>query len=199
MKINWKIIVACILMIGAVAWTVNSIRSTSYSGTSLNFKVGNGAITVTNPSSEAVPVQLVGATGMFTVSSDIQGVSGLATRVGTGSQTNYLFDFALPPGDSELTVVSNSDVKFVADANTRLEATLHATKISTKIGILAAFLLVALFFISHTTGHRWLYMLRGKVPVSKLHSKPYTGEEETDMRAYGDNRGKPAPESHAKP
>ncbi|MBZ0318822.1 MAG: hypothetical protein K8L91_20570 [Anaerolineae bacterium] len=198
MKINWKVIVACIFIIGAVAWTANSIRSTSYSGTNLNFKVGSGAVTMTNPSREAVPVQLVGAGGLFTVSSDIQGVSGLATR-GDTSSTAYSFDFALPPGVSEFTVVSTYDVEFVADTNTRLEATVHASKIGTKIGILAVFVFVALFFISYVTSHRWLYKLLGRTPASKLHSKPYTGEEETDMRAYGDNRGKPAVEPPSNP
>jgi hypothetical protein len=40
-------------------------------------------------------------------------------------------------------------------------------------------------------------MLLGKEPASKLHSKPYTGEQNVDMRPFGDNRGKgrvkPAP------
>lgn len=71
-----------------------------------------------------------------------------------------------------------------------LEATVHAANTGTKIKVLAGVILVALFFISYTTEHRWLYKLLGKEPASKLHSKPYTGEQDTDMRPYGDNRGK---------
>ena len=187
MKINWKVLVALVLMVGAIAWTANSIRSTSYSGANLNFSAGTGTVMMTNPSSESIPVRLSSASNrFFSVSSTIDGVPRSSTR-GAGAS---LIEFELPPGVSEFTIVRGSGVNFIADTDTNLEATVHAANTGTKIKVLAGVILVALFFISYTTEHRWLYKLLGKEPASKLHSKPYTGEQDTDMRAYGDNRGK---------
>ena len=191
MKINWKILVAVVLMVGAIAWTVNSIRSTSYNGTNLNFEVGGGTVTMTNPSSEPVPVRLTGALNRsFSVSSTIDGVPRISVREGTSPNIINLIEFELPPGVSEFTITRGSDVTFSADTNTSLKATVHAANTGTKIKVLAVFLLGVLFYISYTSDHRWLYTLLGKEPSSKLHSKPYTGEHDANMRAYGDNRPK---------
>ena len=187
MKINWKVLVALALMVGAIVWTANSIRSTSYSGANLNFSAGTGTVTMTNPSSESIPVRLSNASNRsFSVSSTIDGVPRSSTRGADAS----LIEFELPPGVSEFTIVRGSGVNFIADTDTNLEATVHAANTGTKIKVLAGIIVVILFFISYTTEHRWLYKLLGKEPASKLHSKPYTGEQDTDMRAYGDNRGK---------
>lgn len=188
MKINWKAAVVLMVIVVAIGWTVNSIRSHSYRGDDLNFSIGSGPITLTNPSMESIPVQLVGTrTRSFSVSSTTEGISGSSTREGTGANTTNVFDFDLPPGVSEFTVVRGSDVKFVADTATSLEATVHAANIGTKIGILIAFLLAAIFYIAYITG--WINTLLGR-ERSGLHSVPYTGEQDMKMRAYGDNRGK---------
>ena len=129
MKINWKVLVALALMVGVIAWTVNSIRSTSYSGANLSFSTGTGTVTMTNPSSESIPVRLTAASNrFFSVSSTIDGVPRSSTR-GDGAS---LIEFELPPGVSEFTVVRGSDVTFTAETDTNLEATVHAANTGTK-------------------------------------------------------------------
>lgn len=189
MKFNWKVLVAIVLMVGAIVWTVDSTRSKSYSGTKLDFEVGNGPVTMTNPSSESIPVQLVAASNRsFSVSSTIDSIPRASVREGTSPNITNVIAFELPPGVSEFTITRGSDVNFVADTDTNLEATIHATNNSTKVRVLVVFLLATLFYISYATKHRWLYTLLGREPASKLHSKPYTGDQGGDIRSYGDNR-----------
>ena len=197
MRVNWKVLVAIALIVGAIAWAVTSITSTSYAGAYLTFSVGTGTVTMTNPSSESIPVRLSGpARRSFSVSSTIDGVPRSSTRGDSAS----LIEFELPPGVSEFTITRGTDVSFISETDTVLDATLHAANIGTKIKVMAGIIVALVFYIiSYTTEHRWLYMLLGKEPAGKLHSKPYTGEQRSDMRSFGDNRGKgrvkPAPTS----
>src|SRR5688572_15861191 len=54
MKINWKVLVAIVVIVAAVIWAVDSIRSRTYEGSALNTSVGHGPVTVINPSDESV-------------------------------------------------------------------------------------------------------------------------------------------------
>jgi hypothetical protein len=194
MRVNWKVLVAIALMVGAIAWAATSITSTSYSGAYLTFSVGTGTVTMTNPSSESIPVRLSAAANRsFSVSSTIEDVPRSSTRGDDAS----LIEFELPPGVSEFTLVRGTDVSFISETDTVLDATLHAANIGTKIKVAVGIIVVLLFYISYAADHRWLYMLLGKERASKFHSKPYTGEQDVDMRPFGDNRGKgrvkPAP------
>lgn len=198
MKINWKIIVAIVLMVGAIAWTVDSTRSKSYSGTNLDFEVGNDTVTMTNPSTESIPVQLVAASNRsFSVSSTIDDIPRISVREGTNPNITNVIAFELPPGVTEFAITRGSDVSFIADTNTNLEATRHAANIGTKILVLMVFLVITLFYISHTTKHRWLYTLLGREPASRLHSKPYDGEQDADTWSYNDNTVKKSSEPHS--
>ncbi len=168
MKFNWRVLIAVVLIGGGILWAVDSVRTRSYAGTNLNFLIGRGPVTVTNPSDESVAVQLVGkGSRSFSVSSSMEGVSGAPTRQGTGSTTTQLFAFDLPPGVSEFTVVrggaSATDVNFVGNADTRLDATvqpLDASDARTTILAAAVIVLGGLFYISRTTEHRWISTLR---------------------------------------
>jgi hypothetical protein len=166
MKINWKALVALVVIIGATFWAVDTVRSRSYSGSNLNFGVGSGPITVMNPATEPVPVQLVGTgTRSFTISSTIDGVTGSSTREGTGRNTTQLFEFALPPGVSEFTIARGTNVNLVANTETNLEATVQPVSTSeSRTTIIAAVVVIlgSLFYISSMTGHRWISASRRK-------------------------------------
>ncbi len=167
MKLNWKtfkIALAFVVVIGAIFWAAGSVRSLSYSGANLTFPVGNGAVTVTNPSNQPVPVQLVSAEShSFLVSSTIDGLSGSSTRLVTGTVTSQLVEFALPPGVSEFTVLRGTnvttEVDFVANTEIKLEAAaqpLNTTDTGTTILVAAIVVFGALFYISRATGIRWI-------------------------------------------
>jgi preprotein translocase subunit SecE len=201
MKRNWKIVkivLALVIGMGAVLWAVNSLRSLSYSGANLTFPVGNGAVTVTNPSNQPIPVQLVSAgSRSFSVSSTIEGVPTSSTKQDTGTTVSQLVEFALPPGVSEFTVVRGgnvkTDVNFVANTETKLEATaqpLSTTDTRTTIIVTLVVVFGALFYISRTTDYRWIGILRGQpAPVPVLEPVVSAADMQgAPLRSYGDNR-----------
>jgi preprotein translocase subunit SecE len=173
MKRYWKmfkIVLVLVIAIGAIFWAAGSVRSLSYSGTNLTFPVGNGAVTVTNPSNQPVPVQLI-STGSrsFSVSSTIEGLSGSSTTQGTGTATSQLVEFVLPPGVSEITVVRRTnvttEVDFVANTEIKLEVAAQPLNTNdTRTTIIVAVVVVfgALFYISRATGIRWISASRRK-------------------------------------
>ena len=197
MKINWKSLIALAVIAVALFWAVDSVRSRSYSGSNLNFGIGTGSVMVTNPSDAPIPVRLVGTgTRAFAVSSTIEGVEGSSTRQGTGRNITQLFEFALPPGSSEITVVRGTNVNFVTGADTSLEATVqpqNTTEARTILIIAAVVIGGALFYFSHINGHRWIGPLRRQAAAqqaAKLVSESAAaghGQGRT-IRSYGDNR-----------
>ena len=164
MKFNWKILAALVVLVGVTFWGVDSLRTRSYSGTDLNFDVGSGPVTVTNPSDQAIPVQLVGTgTRSFAVSSSIDGVAGSSTREGSGRNTTQLFEFELPPGVSEINVVRGTAVNFVASADTSFAASVqpvNAEEAKSTLILAAIVIIGALFYISKATSHRWVNLIR---------------------------------------
>ena len=182
MKFNWKVIVALIVLVGASFWSVNSLRTRSYSGTDLNFGVGTGPVTITNPSEAALPVQLVSTSpGTFTVSSNISGVSGRSTREGTGRNATQFFDFELPIGVSEFSVLRGADVNFIARAVTPLTATvepLNADDAKTTLIVAVIAILGSLFYLSHANGHRWISATRRQEALDR------TAAQDTEQKTF---------------
>jgi preprotein translocase subunit SecE len=198
MKINVKIIIALVLMLGVSVWAVDSIRSRSYNGTALNFSVGHGAVSVTNPSDASISAQIIGTgSRSFTVTNTVDGVSGPSTREGTGRTTTQLFPVTLLPGANVFTVAGGTGVNFVAETDTRLEATvqpLDQNETRSTLIAVAVVILVGLFYISRTTGHRWLRSARS-IKAAEVAAAAKVLAEKTDepsqgrtMRSYGDNR-----------
>jgi len=204
MKLNWntlKVVLAFVVIIGVIFWAVDSVRSRSYSGTDLSFGTGGGTITITNLSDDAAAAQFISSgSRTFRVSSSIEEVSGASTRVGTGSTRTYQFDFELPSGTSDFTISGGSDVRFMADTDAELQATVNPmSSESRRTTLIAAVVVVfgALFYASNATGHQWISSLRHKV----LPSHPDTSKQDTETtpvdmdggqgraaRPYGDNR-----------
>ena len=204
MKFNWntfKVVLAFVVIVGVIFWSVVSVRSRSYSGTDLSFDTAGGVIAITNPSDEPAAAQFISSgSRTFRVSSTIDGVSGSSTRVGTGSARTQQFEFELPPGTSEFTISGGTDVSFVADTVTELQATVNPmSNESRRATLIAAAVVVfgTLFYASNVTGHQWFKSLRHRV----LPSRPDTAKQDTEptpvvidggqgraARSYGDNR-----------
>jgi hypothetical protein len=105
-----------------------------------------------------------------------------------------MFEFELPPGISEFTIVRGTNVKFVADTATRLRATvnpLSADSSRTTIIVAIVVVLGSLFYMSRTIDHSWMRALRpqktsvqnaGPIPV------PVTADvnQGRDGRMYSD-------------
>ena len=194
MKINWKILIALASIVGVSYWVVDSIVPRSYSGSTLNFEVGRGAVTITNPSSESVSVQFVDGSHSFRVSSTTGGLSGSSTRQGSGNSAINSFGFELPPGESEFLITRGTDVNFVAATTTSLEATMrpvNASSARTIVAVAALVILGCLFYISHALKHRWIHIFRRQnTAVSILTPVVETAAagQRPAYRPYGDNR-----------
>ncbi|MBZ0296213.1 MAG: hypothetical protein K8L99_26880 [Anaerolineae bacterium] len=186
-KFNWKVLVALLILAGAVIWSVDSIRARGYGGSDLNVGVGNGLVTVTNPSDEAIPVQLVGErAGTFTVSSSIEGVSGRSVTQGNGRNATQLLEFALPPGASQFTVVRGADIHFVTIADTPLEVAvqpLNAEDTRNTLLIAGIVILGSLFYLSSLNGHRWISPSRRKKALDQAAMKE--NEQQNFKRMFG--------------
>jgi hypothetical protein len=170
MKNNWKVLVAIVIMVGVVVWAVSSVIPRSFDGSNLTFGVGSGTVTVNNTSDETAAVQLVGnGSRGFTVSSNIEGVTGASTRQGSGNASTQLFEYGLPPGTSEFSVTRGNGVNFVSASDTRLEATakpLSASETTTTLVVAAVVILAGSYFISRSVDHRWIKtLLRREAPV----------------------------------
>jgi len=172
MKINLKVLVALVLIVAVGYWAANSLLPRSYSGSALDFGVGSGTVTVTNPSTGPIPAQFITGSGSFRVASTVEGLSGNSTRQGSGSNATYVFDLELPPGESEFTVTRGRSVNFVADTEANLEATVQPVSASTArttLIVTAVVVLGALFYIVRITKHRWINLLRRReTPVPDL-------------------------------
>jgi hypothetical protein len=148
MKFNWKVLIGLVVLVGAIFWGVDSVRTRSYSGNDLNFGVGSGPVTVTNSTDAPVPAQFT-STG---------------TRPFSVTSASQLFAFDVPPGVTELLVVSRGTaVNFVADTDTRLDVVvqpLMPSEAQTTLIAAAVVALGALFFVSRATGHSWIKRFR---------------------------------------
>jgi len=160
MKINRKIVVAIVVIIGAIVWGVNSINSLSYEGKVLNFSVGSGPVNITNLSDESVAVQLVGTgSRSFSIVNSTFETTGSSKRQGS----TQLFEFDLPSGVNEFSVARGKNITFVSDTETSLGATvqpLNSGDIQSTFILVMIVIAGALYFISRTTEHQWLNDLR---------------------------------------
>jgi hypothetical protein len=123
MKVNWKVLVALVLIVGVTAWLVNSVRTRYYSGSIFNFAVGSGLVILTNEADEPVSAWLTGTgSRAFTVSSAREGIGGTSTQQGSGTGSTQLFEFAIPSGISQFTVNQGVNVNFMTDTHAGLTA-----------------------------------------------------------------------------
>jgi hypothetical protein len=196
MKINLKALIAIALIAVAAIWAFTSLQSQSYAGTSLDFKIGRGPVTVTNSGDAAVSVHLAGTgSRSFTVSSATEGIAGTSVREGSGRTATQLLDFVLPEGATTFTVANGTDVQLTAESDARLSATVQPSSASeTQSTLIAAsvVILASLFYLSRTTEHRWIksVLRRGQpAPVVAVAVADLGGHSQGQaIRSYGDNR-----------
>lgn len=179
MKLNWKVLAAVAVIAAAIIWAATTVPGRSYNGTDLDFSVGSGLIKVTNPSDSPVPVALASSNpGTFSVFSDTEGIAGRSSSQGSGRSANQLYEFTVPPGESEFTVVRGSDIRFVSNTETSLDIDiqpLNPTDTRNRLLIAGLIVAVTLFYLSYANGHRWMSAARRQ----KARDKETAMEEES--------------------
>lgn len=179
MKTRIKILLAVLVMIGVAYWAFVSVWPSTYSGSSIMFPVGKGAIVVTNTGSEAIPIEMrteERAASFRVVSAEI-GLSESATRQGSGRTAYYTVSFELPPSQTTLYVTRGNNVYLISRSDTRIEATVTPMSASaTRNVVMAAVaaLALGLYYISRVTEHRWVSALRNKLTKNDLQQKETT-------------------------
>ena len=191
MKLNWRVLLALAVMVGVIVWTVSSVRSRSYSGTNLAFLTGQGPVTVTNPSASPVAAQLT-STGsqQFSLTGSSPGLAGNSAPQGTGSKITQSFDLSLLPGPNVFTITRVTGVSFAGSADTSLQATvepLTPDNVRNTLLFAVVVLLGALVYISYSTHHSWINLLRrtpAPVPVPVVETPVGDPNRGRDGRMY---------------
>jgi hypothetical protein len=195
MKLNWKtlkIVFALVLIAGISYWAFTTLRPSVYSGTNLNFPIGHGVVSLNNPSSEPVTIQILGTgTRGFRVMNILDNTSVASTRVGSGSTGTQIFETSLPEGLSEFSVTGGTNISFLANSPSILEATiqnLNETE-ARAVMIFAALVIVgALFYIVRTTRDSWMPLIRPNTAETATLSPLIETAQGEAARSYGDNR-----------
>lgn len=190
-----KVLLAFVVVIGALFWLTTMLRPQTYEGANLTFEVASGAVNVTNASTEPINVQLVSDNSTsFRVTSSVDGVTGSSVRQGTGSSSTQLYEFVLPVGESEFSVVRGKSVNFVANTATNLQASVQpvdANTVRNSIIFTLVIIVGALYYASFVTEHQWTNLLRGKAYANEVMPVPAVvddGGQGQALRSYGDNR-----------
>lgn len=170
-----KIIVAVMLVaiVAVIYWAVDMVRPRTYSGSNLSFAVGGGHVVVTNLGDAPVPVEMrtQDRASTFRVESTELGLKESASRQGSGREAYYAVSFELPPGQAMIDVTRGSGVYFVSGPDARLQAVVsprEAGGVRTILIFAGVVIVIALYYISRATEHRWIGTLRNKVTNQNL-------------------------------
>ncbi len=168
MSVKIRVIIAVLVIIGAVVWSFNTIRQRNYSGAKIAFEIGSGYVVVNNPGKEAIPIQLRtnGRSTSFTVQSTELDLRENSKRQGTGRNAYQLVSLELPPGQAKIDVIRGGEVQLISLSSQRIEAVvtpLEAGNVQTVLIFTGLVILGALYYISGTLEHRWIGALRRKL------------------------------------
>jgi hypothetical protein len=195
MKINWRIAIAVTVMVAAVIWMFDSVRTRYYEGNDLSFNVGSGIVTLTNASDESIDAQLTGTGARtFTVSGAEAGnISGTSTKQGTGRASTQLFDFTILPGTSAFSVVRGTDIRLTSNNTTPISASvepLTGSEVQTITLVGSAVLLGAALYIMNTIRSDRMNAQRRKEYDERTANRVIAASEANrgrDGRAYSDS------------
>jgi hypothetical protein len=173
MKTKIQVAVAVLVMLGVAYWAYTSVRSFSYSGSSIMFPVGSGHVVVKNLGDEPIPIEMRSESraGTFRVASPAIGLAEAAKRQGAGRDAFYTVSFDLPPGETRIDLTRGSGVHLISRADIAIEAfvtPLAASSIRWILIFSGVVIVYGLYYISRVTQHQWLAVLRSKVTRTRL-------------------------------
>jgi hypothetical protein len=164
-----RVIIALAVIIGVAFWAFNLVRERSYSGSKISFRVGSGSVLVTNRGQEPIPVAMraAGRTASFRIDSADLGLTETSKSQRSGRDTYHEVSFELPPGQSRINVARGSNVYLYSTSDQRIDAIVTPLRIDrarTTLVWVGFIILAALYYISRTLDHRWIGVLRSKLP-----------------------------------
>jgi hypothetical protein len=175
-----RIIIAALFMVGMAIWTVERVREHSYSGSKIAFNVGSGSVVVTNRGNAPIPVSMRadGRASSFRIDSTELNLRENSKRQSSGRGAYHVVEFDLAPGRAKIEVTRGSNVLFISGTSQRIDAVVTPMSQSSARGTLVFAGLVelgALYYISGRLQHRWIGVLRNKLPRIALFRKRPAG------------------------
>lgn len=163
MKINLRVIIGLVLIVGVVYLAVTAVLPTSASGREVVVESSSGTVTIDNSSDSPVTaVMSARSTFRVTVSGD-EPTELTSARSGSGRSVSQVIETELPPGPVVLSISRGSDVRFqlTSEANLDVTAVPRNAGDTQSVLLFAGFVVLGLlFYISNATGHRWFRQLR---------------------------------------
>ncbi|HEX9922841.1 MAG TPA: hypothetical protein VGD99_09260, partial [Anaerolineae bacterium] len=102
------------------------------------------------------------------------GLKESSKRQSSGRSTYHAVSFELPPGPAKIDLTRGSNVYFVSNSDQRIDAVvtpMQARSVRTTFIFTGLVILAALYYISHTLQHWWIWPLRSKLAKRKQQSK----------------------------
>lgn len=165
-----RIVVAAAIIVVGVVWVFTSTREQTFSGADLSFEMSSGSVVLNNRSDEAATVTMskTGRTSAFTVVSDGLELNERSVSEGTGSNAVNTVTFELPAGEADLRLTRGSGVTVAIEASGTVDAVVMPVSDDEARNawlLVGAVVIVALFYISRTTGHAWLNWVRQRLSI----------------------------------
>ena len=178
---NIRVIIALVVLAAVLYFAIGAVGQQTYAGEELSFTT-SGIATVVNTGDE--PFNLIATSGRsFTISTDDPDMRTLrAVREGSGRTAVYTVAADLSGGTTELRVTRGSDVNFAITADSAIQATVAARDAAGNRNILIAAAVVSLgllFYMSNTTDHAWVKMLRQRAAGRKASAGGEVGATST--------------------
>lgn len=164
-KINFRVVVALIVIVGAIYLAYDAVQTETLSGQTLNITT-SGVMKVTNSADEPATVNTT-AKRTYTISVSGQEKTTIRpTHEGSGASSAYIAEIELPPGLTTLSVTRGSDVTFDLQASAPLKATVGARSDEANRSVIflaAAVCIASVVYMSFATQHAWFRLLRNRI------------------------------------
>lgn len=163
MKINLRVIIGVLLIVGVVYLAATAVLPTSASGREVVVESSSGSVTIENGSDSPVMAVMSGRNAFRVTVSGDEPTELASARSGSGRSIAQVIETELPPGPVVLTISRGSDVSFqlTSEANLSVTAEPRNAGDTQSVLLFAGFVVLGLlYYISNATGHRWLRQLR---------------------------------------
>lgn len=164
MKLNFRVIIGLVLIVGVVYLAVTAVLPTNASGREVTVESSTGSVTIDNASDSPVMAVMTGRNTFRVNVSGEEPTELNATRTGSGRNVSHTIETELPPGPVVISISRGSDVVFQLTSDQSIEVTAtprNAGDTQSTLLLAGAVTLALLFYISNATQHSWLRQLRG--------------------------------------
>lgn len=172
-KFNLSVIAALVVMVGVLYFAFTALQKEAYTGAEITF-TNNGIITVDNSTTDPVALRATSRRVFTITSTDPANTTLRAVREGSGTAVLQVVETELPLGTTELRLTRGSEVTYEFTATGPISTSIARYSPTARRNIVIGtgiICLALLFFMSQSTNHAWLNMVR-----QRLGNKGQAGE-----------------------